>query len=370
MKALTFNQFREDVLNNASKRPAHIRFGQAVFNYIDSKYNIARKVQFEHNTDCFFDDSKADAFIKTSYDMYVELCKSTHIGKLIVLQGPPACGKSTYARDYIRNHNRSVIVSHDGIRQSMVDYCVPVSDKIIEEVERAMIVSSLNDGLTVIEDSTNLSDERAAMMRDIASECNADIEFIDLVIPMNEAIKRDADENRVHHVGAKTIEYVYKKYYNDLYSDAYTMHRDYDDDIYTEECIICDLDGTLALHQGRHPFDWSQLMEDKCDTKVRDIIKTLSETRNAHIIFLTGRPEVARENTERWLRENGFTEYTLIMRDKDDFRHGDDYKRCMYNEHIKPMNKRVLCVLEDSEKCVKMWREEGLLTLDVASADY
>lgn len=57
------------------------------------------------------------------------------------------------------------------------------------------------------------------------------------------------------------------------------------------------------------------------------------------------------------------------MRANNDFSHGDDYKRKVYNEHIKD-NYNVYCVFEDSNKCVKMWRDEGLLTCQVENSDY
>ena len=38
-----------------------------VFNYIDSKYRVARKVQFDYGVDCFYRDDLIDKFIETAY---------------------------------------------------------------------------------------------------------------------------------------------------------------------------------------------------------------------------------------------------------------------------------------------------------------
>lgn len=58
-----------------NKRPSHIRKGQYIFNWIDEHYqikvhsepnlyiSIAREVQFVDKIDCFYDDSKIDAFL-------------------------------------------------------------------------------------------------------------------------------------------------------------------------------------------------------------------------------------------------------------------------------------------------------------------
>ena len=38
------------------------------------------------------------------------------MSKLIVLQGPPCSGKSTWAKEYVRNNKDTVIVSRDSFR--------------------------------------------------------------------------------------------------------------------------------------------------------------------------------------------------------------------------------------------------------------
>ena len=45
--------------------------------------------------------------------------------KILVLAGPPASGKSTYARKYVKENPHSIIVSRDSIRQSFGEYWVP-----------------------------------------------------------------------------------------------------------------------------------------------------------------------------------------------------------------------------------------------------
>lgn len=46
-----------------NKHPEY-RKGQAVFNYIEETYgNVARKVQFEDNVDCFYNDEQIVPFL-------------------------------------------------------------------------------------------------------------------------------------------------------------------------------------------------------------------------------------------------------------------------------------------------------------------
>lgn len=66
---MTLKEFKEDVLNQIKNLPPQWRKGQKVFNYIDSKYCIARKVQFDYGIDCFYRDDLIDKFIETSYKL-------------------------------------------------------------------------------------------------------------------------------------------------------------------------------------------------------------------------------------------------------------------------------------------------------------
>ena len=52
------------------EKPKELRDGQFVFNYIDKKYGVARAVQFSEEIDCFYDDSKIEAFIKKAFKIY------------------------------------------------------------------------------------------------------------------------------------------------------------------------------------------------------------------------------------------------------------------------------------------------------------
>ena len=65
---MTKEEFKKDVLCFAKNRPAQWRKGQAVFNYIDMTYGVARDVQFIDHVDCFYIDENIDQFIDKAYD--------------------------------------------------------------------------------------------------------------------------------------------------------------------------------------------------------------------------------------------------------------------------------------------------------------
>lgn len=66
---MTYEEFKEDVLNGIKAFQNNWRKGQKVFNYIDSKYRVARKVQFDYGIDCFYRDDLINKFIETSYKL-------------------------------------------------------------------------------------------------------------------------------------------------------------------------------------------------------------------------------------------------------------------------------------------------------------
>lgn len=64
---MTFGDFKNEIDSVIVHRPKHIRKGQAVFNYIDSKYGVARAVQFDDGVDCFYRDDQIEEFLQKAY---------------------------------------------------------------------------------------------------------------------------------------------------------------------------------------------------------------------------------------------------------------------------------------------------------------
>lgn len=72
---MTFEEFKNEVLDAAKDRPSYIRLGQFVFNYVDRVYSVARYVQFIDGVDCFYDDRQIDSFLMHSYKMMKQFQK-------------------------------------------------------------------------------------------------------------------------------------------------------------------------------------------------------------------------------------------------------------------------------------------------------
>lgn len=61
---MTLVELRMEVLKASQDKPKDWRLGQFVFNYIEANYgDVARKVQFEDNIDCFYQDENINSFL-------------------------------------------------------------------------------------------------------------------------------------------------------------------------------------------------------------------------------------------------------------------------------------------------------------------
>jgi hypothetical protein len=63
---------------------------------------------------------------------------------------------------------------------------------------------------------------------------------------------------------------------------------------------MCDIDGTLAWHQGRDPYAEELCETDLLNDEVARIL-ALCDRAQDHIILLSGRSTNVQEQTERWL---------------------------------------------------------------------
>ena len=287
--------------------------------------------------------------------------------KIIVLQGPPASGKSTWARETAKAGTPYVIVNRDSIRNARGEYWIPDQEDYISDIEEYGVKSAINRNLIPIIDATNLNPKTIRKWENLAKELDCEIEYKQFYIPFKEALERDA--NREQSVGKKVL----RKFYERYFYEQYAKEIGYDTRLIRDanekpDCIVIDLDGTVALHRNRLPFDWDKLGTDFFDPRMHHLIMTYVKT-GVKLIFLTGRPESVRLATENWIDSNLQTDYELIMRPVNEYRSGEIVKKELWEKYVEPYY-NTICVFEDSNKCVNMWRELGLLTCQVANADY
>lgn len=129
--------------------------------------------------------------------------------------------------------------------------------------------------------------------------------------------------------------------------------------------IMVDIDGTLAHMNGRRsPFDWEAVGQDDVDDVIADITNHYDR-----VIIMSGRNSVCRAETKSWLDKHGIKYEKLVMRPAGDNRPDEAVKLELYRQHVEPYYE-IAFVLDDRNKVVKMWRENGLKCLQVAEGDF
>lgn len=132
--------------------------------------------------------------------------------------------------------------------------------------------------------------------------------------------------------------------------------------------IICDIDGTLAHRVDRGPFDWKKVESDTQDFPVGYALEVFNRD-GLKVILVSGRDEVCRVETERWLNKYGIQYEELFMRPEGNNEDDRIIKQRIYESQIKEKY-QVVFVLDDRNKVVKMWRELGLKCFQVAEGDF
>jgi predicted kinase len=301
--------------------------------------------------------------------------------KILILQGPPASGKSTYAKSLVaKDSSKYVIVCRDDFRECTGEYNMKHED-YITVLEDTAVRTALKQGLVPIIDATNLNPKYLGRWQTMADECGATIEYKEFYIPFAEAVERDKKrgEQGGRSVGVSVLKRFYSNYYHDKYLEEtgkFVNHKVVDYNYGLRDTVVFDIDGTTAWMQGRNPYDVKRVKEDIPDVRVIRLIKFfLNNGMCVH--FLSGREgtEQCRKDTYEWLRNAlGLRQhdeecFTIHMRTAGDRRPDEVIKRELY-ESILQNKYNVLAVFDDRNKVVNMWRELGILCCQVNDGDF
>ena len=287
------------------------------------------------------------------------------MAKLIITRGLPGSGKSYWANQ----QEGFVVVEKDEIRKDLEKTGWKWSrenEKDVLKIQADMILILLKEGQDIIAADTNFG-KHEARLKNIADQVGADFAVKDFSeVPLELCLERNRNRDK------KVPEEFIMKQYNDYIVPNMKIEKvEWVEGLPT--AIICDLDGTLAIHQGRSPYD-----EEKCDTdalnkNVHFVLDSLDRRVN-HIFFVSGRKDKGevRLKTTKWLEKWGFflgSHRTLLMRAGEDNRNDAIVKNEIFDQNIRGRY-NVMCVLDDRDRVVKRWREMGLTCLQVAPGNF
>lgn len=142
---------------------------------------------------------------------------------------------------------------------------------------------------------------------------------------------------------------------------------------------IFDLDGTLALIDHRRHFvadrknqRWDDFYRACVDDKPNAQVITLYLwlIPNADTYIFSGRSNSVRTETEAWLLTYRCLPDLLKMRRQGDNTPDEILKKRWYEELPSCDKGRLVCIFDDRQKVVDMWRSLGLTCLQVAKGDF
>ena len=152
--------------------------------------------------------------------------------------------------------------------------------------------------------------------------------------------------------------------------------------------VIFDLDGTLALIDKRRAIstkadgkmDWDIFFDPKnidLDQPHDAVIKMaqMLDSAGHMIIILSGRSKATKDATRAWLKKHKVPFDVLKMRptSKDFMFMPDDKLKKKWFSDLFPTQDHVadiVCVFDDRQKVVDMWRDMGLTCMQVAPGDF
>ncbi len=276
--------------------------------------------------------------------------------KVILTKGLPASGKSTWAKQLLaENPNTYKRINKDDLR-AMLDNSKHSQDaeKFVLRVRDALILLALSEGKHVVIDDTNLAQKHETRIKQLVRG-KAEVIIQDFTdVPLETCIYRD--RMRQASVGEKVIRQMYKQFLQPPVKKVEIVEG-------LPHVIICDLDGTLALFNGRNPYDASTCANDILNPVVAQLL------RGRKVILASGREEKYREPTLIFLKKHDIEYIDLFMRPTDDKRRDAVVKQEIFDAHIRGKY-NIDFVLDDRNQVVEMWRELGLVCLQVAEGDF
>lgn len=317
--------------------------------------------------------------------------------RLVITRGLPGSGKSTLAKAWVQERpDRRARVNRDDLRGMLQGGRLGTieQEQAVTLIQQSTVRELLRAGWSVVCDDTNLVTKFARGFATLAAEAGAEFEVWDLShIPLQECLRRDVARPVAQQVGEAVIRSMYERHVKPLRRRGFppveafppvdqldlTGIRPYVQPALGEvpDAILVDLDGTAALMGGRDPYDYAAVGDDTVNEPVREAVLAMA-ARDYMVVFASGRDEVCRPGTEKWLREHyrvlydgvaGWAQPPLFMRPKGDTRKDWIVKHELFLQDIAG-RWRITTVFDDRAKVVRMWRALGLTVFQVAEGPH
>jgi predicted kinase len=294
---------------------------------------------------------------------------------LTITRGLPASGKTTWAK----SQPGAVRVNRDDLRRMLHGGMLGVgwAETQVTVAQRAQVEALLRAGVNVICDDTNLRAKVCRELADLGLRCGANVVFRDFTdVPVEECIRRDAGRPESDQVGEDVIRGMFQRYLSGrtLPLPVPEVTPPSAEARYTPapgapSTILVDIDGTVALMNGRSPYDMSRVRHDTPNHAVVEAVRAM-HAAGFLIVYCSGRSDDCREDTQDWLdRHVGVPYEALFMREYGDQRKDSTVKAEIFDREIRGRY-HVVAVFDDRDQVVRMWRSLGLTVFQVAEGNF
>lgn len=285
--------------------------------------------------------------------------------EVIINIGVPASGKSTFTDNYIKKNPGWVKVSRDDFRYMLkgVGFCEPKIEKMITELQNKTIVTALANKLNVIIDNTHLKVSYINEMKNLVKEY-ASVKYMVFDVPLKTLLERDSAREK--SVGPDVVRKMYKQW--EILKDSFDFQpapkdrvRKYITPNFKSElpdCVVFDIDGTLANMKNRGPFDWDKVDRDDYNQIVGEQTK-FHKSMGRKIFIVSGRDGSCKEMTENWLKFYGVEYDDIFMRPENNYEKDTIIKKRIYENEFKDKY-NILAIYDDRLSVCNMWFEQGL----------
>jgi predicted kinase len=306
---------------------------------------------------------------------------------ITVMCGISGSGKSTRAKQLFTQYGgfeKCIIVSRDKIREQLFNfgesehaqyYRRPDFARCEKEVsiyEDNLIKFSLSKGKAVISDNTHLR------VKYLNHYQKFHVPIVYELVECGTELAITRDSNRIRQVGTEII----KKQYHSLqklketfdfkpwYPDTF---RKPEHDLNKENCVVFDIDGTLALHGNlRSPYDWSKVSQDELSKDIAALYMYCNahkfECNTPKLIICSGRDGICKQDTIDWLHYYGLTFDEIFIRAQNDSR-PDWIVKTEFIKEISAKYNVIFCV-DDRQQVVDCYRALGFTVLQVDYGDF
>lgn len=276
--------------------------------------------------------------------------------KLKMLSGLIGSGKTTLARQRVRENGNHARVNRDDLRAMLFNSeWTGKREAAVIDCEKAIAGVLLKHGLVPVIDDTNISKSHRDLWAGFAKEQGAAFEVQKLDTPIEECVWRDSLREKpigkaiIHHMALRAglIPWGERKI-----------------------CIV-DIDGTLSDGKHREHFvegegkkDWKTYYSLlHLDTPIDLVVRWVRELKEEYTIcIVSGRPDTYQFETLRWLDQHQIPYDYIFMRPGNQKNPDTEVKQAILD--LMPKEK-IHQVIDDRPSVVRMWKANNLRVIPV-----